>query len=335
MIGCCLRALCPWAQDYLHPREITLLCATFLTFAALLVATMSMPDEKTDDLYHWRHRLWNEAMCAVHETGITYLGDCDMLLNQTETLKMEHLAPSYSYSDCIEEDLPESCIDTVSEAFHEGRRLSPAAGPRRLKKRAHADLCEDVFSTWALVRVKHNENLQYCAYTTGLLSQSSVRDFNEATSERKKWPVGNYIPCWFLKLKSAHFGSDVDECPVVALEDPNTWQQSSQQWLEAQDNLKKLMMFLALVFGIGAAASMAFYERCWGVQRWGDLGDAVNDEDLDEEPPESERIRFVRDRWRLFRANVLAEYTLVNSARDIDVSSVTSVAGASNGGPFR
>lgn len=325
----------PWPsgswQEYLHPRECILLgVALLLATSLVLVAITSIQDQTVEELRNWAQRPWEREDCKVHAVGIEYVGDCSN--NTFATLRSWHRLPVHNYSSCVEhQGLSRDCRETVKREFVEGRRLAGgtdeqeeeeqahregAAPPRRLKKRgAHpGQMCRDRFLAWAFVQVPQGPRA--CAYRTGLLGESTVATWEEALLTNARLTMGGPAACWVFTLKSVGLLS-VEDCPVVALQNPQSWPEVSSA--PTEQFVGRVGFWLALCMAVIAVtvAAMHFGLPSIGTECYGGLanrlGLAATIEPLE---AESERVRFVRDRWRLFRTSVLAEYQPVSSARD-------------------
>jgi len=320
---------CGETLDCLPPREVLQgFIVVLLVLAVLLWTFCGMPEDAIDDLNHWAEQPWQRVDdCKVNTSGIAYLGDC--VVETYATIKLVHPRPKFNFSACAGmEEEPASCRKAVGEAFSKGRRLqadtvaahAPPAEPRRLKQ--HVDeLCRDTFAVWAAVEVEGND---VCGYPTGLLSKSSDARWQRALEQYQELTPGTSRPCWLLTLVGAGLLS-MHDCHIVALEDPRLWPKARDKWLASEMSTRRKR------FWTGIFLAVVGFLACWvlhgakssQIERWEDLSNCLDTFGCQpcstvERPPqtESERVRFVRDRWQRFRANMLSDFEALHSARE-------------------
>lgn len=339
--------LCAWLQECLHPREAALLAAALLLCCSLVLTSFcGSPDDELDDLQHWAQHPWERVDCRIKDVGISYVGDCS---NESfATMKTLHPRPVYNYSDCVSPPMPKGCSSTVKHTFSSGRRLGHVEQQQqqhaavhdhadsrrnqrqrsfargRILKEQFTELCHDRFALWAAVNV--GDHASVCGYRTGLLGHSTYTKWDEVLKDQGAITAGSSQTCWLFTLKSVGL-LRMHVCNIVALEDPKRWPEAADKWVQQQLSTQRQLLGLGvslLFLGIVAAG---IHHWCWSsrVERWDDL--VLGCEGCFRQgwwlygrpgPPEaeSERVRFVRERWRFFRANVLAEYQPVGSARE-------------------
>mmetsp|Transcript_18826 Transcript_18826/g.47200 ORF Transcript_18826/g.47200 Transcript_18826/m.47200 type:complete len:358 (-) Transcript_18826:94-1167(-) len=329
-------------QEYLHPRELGLLgIALLLSITMLCLGLYECGDESLEELQRWSNRPWARMECKVLQHGIAYLGDCDA--RTSTTVRNWHIIPHFNYTSCPTK-LPQICHSTLRGAYKYGgwRRLSDSGAggddgsaaaaaadaawrerpeedanePRQLKEHMHfAEVCRDSFLAWVHVEVKGVLD-EACSYRTGLYRHSQVLKIEQAVTQLDDFSEGQDIPCWLLTLKRVGLAS-VSSCNIVAFDNPEAWTEGTA--LERDRAIRKVLLWVAICSASIAALSAAIGKWCCqsGTENWSDFicrNPFVTDQMQEE--ADSERVRFVRDRWRLFRASVLAEYQPVASARD-------------------
>lgn len=199
---------------------------------------------------------------------------------------------------------------------------APGRAPlRALKSHKHlAELCHDEFLPW--VRVEFGGGISGCGYRTGLFVDSSLPKLEGAEAKGREFTPGTSLPCWQLRLKEVGL-LDVRACHLVALEDPETWSSAAQASIDEGRYTRMMVFWGAVVCAVTAAAAAVLHHCCWsGECSWrhclkigapDGLPFAPDGSDAEDD---SQRVRHLRDRWWLFRANVLAEYRPVHSARE-------------------
>lgn len=300
---------------YLPPREAALQGVALCITVAVLLAVFSLFDaDDFDDLHHWAQREWMLDNCTVVKAGIEYVGDCRG--KAWFSMRPQHAPPSFNYSECTV-DTSEGCAGLPDFVVDMGRRLGSRSMPDFL--------CRDSFLPWAVVMVRGGYT---CSYRSGLARGSKILVWDDARHYDRQLAAGSERQCWLLRMsrpEAAEPESSSDRsarlpCDVVALEDPNTWPDVKRSWVQKQRWIRTLLLFAALGSTVSACAIALLH--LWlsrvEVQGW----DQLNQRETTLAPmpeDESERVHGVRDRWNVFRAGMLAEYQLVNSARNVDL----------------
>eukprot|EP00747_Dinoflagellata_sp_TGD_P206663 gnl/TRDRNA2_/TRDRNA2_80352_c0_seq1.p1 gnl/TRDRNA2_/TRDRNA2_80352_c0~~gnl/TRDRNA2_/TRDRNA2_80352_c0_seq1.p1 ORF type:complete len:361 (-),score=44.85 gnl/TRDRNA2_/TRDRNA2_80352_c0_seq1:9-1091(-) len=304
--------LCNLLREHLGPQDAAWFSMVVCGFFSCCLLVMCFMDDHADDMRHWSEQPWSRAECSVLETGIAYTGDCSA--NSTKHQRR----PQYNYSKCPEPEPPGGCRTAARVAYQSGRRLRL----RRQQNIAAAYACHDVYLPWAHIQFEGSSS---CGYQAGLSHLSVTEDLGEARRELLPLNLGSTRSCWLLDVDAG--GREADEtdtpCQLVSLQDPRKWPEAvdySAAWhLAGRITLVCSTLCLGAT-GVGSGAVYRWWNRR-GILRWADLQSNVEQRTtgLQGSGSESARMRRLREQWAVFRSSMLAEYQIIDSARNVDI----------------